>query len=125
VRTPFTGNIIPRSYMDPVALNVQKLIPSPPTASSSITASTSSPTRATSVSPALRSIRTSARSLCNRGAWVEANNLVQLNSIPEDRLRAFGLNLNNAADRDLLTRNLNDPLVVARGFRLPYQGLPH
>jgi hypothetical protein len=58
----------------------------------------------------------------NRGVWEEANNLGSQNLISQDRLAAFGLNLNNAADRDLLTRNLNDPLVIARGFTVPYAG---
>ena len=60
----------------------------------------------------------------NRGVWEEANNLGTLNFISGDRLKAFGLSLNNAADRDLLTRNLSDPLVIARGFTVPYPGYP-
>src|SRR5262249_46967030 len=36
---------------------------------------------------------------------------------------ASGLTLNNPADRDLLTRNLSDPLVSAR-FGAPYAGYP-
>jgi hypothetical protein len=60
----------------------------------------------------------------NRGAWLEANNMASMNLNSTERLAAFGLNLNNAADRDLLTRNLSDPLVVARGFRQPYAGYP-
>ena len=55
----------------------------------------------------------------NRGVWEEANNLGAMNYISKIALKAFGLSLNNAADRDLLTRNLSDPLVIARGFTVP------
>ena len=40
----------------------------------------------------------------NRGVWEEANNLGAMNYISQARLNSFGLNLNNAADRDLLTQ---------------------
>jgi hypothetical protein len=59
----------------------------------------------------------------NRGVWEEANNLGAMNYNSAARLAAFGLNLNNPADRDLLTRNLSDPLVSAR-FGVPYAGYP-
>src|SRR5204862_8233327 len=36
----------------------------------------------------------------NRGAWIEADAMGQMNLISNDRLAKFGLNLNNAADRD-------------------------
>ena len=60
----------------------------------------------------------------NRGVWLEANNLGSMNLISGSRLNAYGLNLNSAADRDLLTRFMNDPLVVGRGFTLPYPSFP-
>ena len=60
----------------------------------------------------------------NRGAWLEANNLAAMNYNSEDRLKAFGLNLNNQADRDLLVLNLSDARVQARGFAVPYAGYP-
>src|SRR5205807_10522039 len=60
----------------------------------------------------------------NRGVWEEANNMGAMNYNSASRLAAYGLNLNNAADRDLLTRNLSDPLVIARGFGVPYAGYP-
>jgi hypothetical protein len=60
----------------------------------------------------------------NRGVWEEANNLGAQNFISEARLKAAGLSLSSAADRDLLTRNLSDPQVIARGFTVPYAGYP-
>jgi hypothetical protein len=60
----------------------------------------------------------------NRGVWLEANNLAPLNVVSTDRLAAAGLNLGNAADRSLLTLNLNNPQVIARGFGVPYAGFP-
>ena len=38
----------------------------------------------------------------NRGKGFTANNLINLNAISEERLRSFGLDLNNANDRTLL-----------------------
>jgi hypothetical protein len=59
----------------------------------------------------------------NRGNGFTANNLINLNAISEERLRSFGLDLNNAADRTLLTSRLDSPAAAARGFnRLPYAG---
>jgi hypothetical protein len=60
----------------------------------------------------------------NRGAWLEANNMAAMNMVSAQRLQSVGLNLNNEADRNLLTRNLSDPLVIARGFTVPYAGYP-
>ena len=64
----------------------------------------------------IRNVALEAAYVGNRGVWEEANNMGAMNYISEARLKAFGLSLNNAADRDLLTRNLSDPLVIARGF---------
>jgi hypothetical protein len=72
----------------------------------------------------VRNLSLEAAYVGNRGVWEEANNLGAMNYNSTDRLAAFGLNLNNAADRDLLTRNLSDPLVIARGFTVPYAGYP-
>jgi hypothetical protein len=59
----------------------------------------------------------------NRGAGFTANNLVNLNAISDERLRSFGLDLNNASDRTLLTSRLDSATAAARGFnRLPYAG---
>ena len=59
----------------------------------------------------------------NRGKGFTANNLVNLNAISEERLRSFGLDVNNANDQALLRARLDSPLAAARGFnKLPYAG---
>jgi hypothetical protein len=59
----------------------------------------------------------------NRGDGFTANNLINLNAISEERLRSFGLSLDSAADRTLLTSRIDSPLAAARGFgNLPYAG---
>ena len=50
--------------------------------------------------------------------------MLDLNAVTEDRLSSFGLNINNAADRALLTTAMSSPQVQARGFQVPYQGFP-
>ncbi|MEJ7607109.1 MAG: hypothetical protein WKF37_12800 [Bryobacteraceae bacterium] len=61
----------------------------------------------------------------NRGAWFRGDGLINYNAISEARLRAFGLDLNRAEDRTLLTSRLDSPLAAQRGFaRAPYQGFP-
>jgi hypothetical protein len=60
----------------------------------------------------------------NRGVWLEANELVNVNAINPARLTALGLDLNNAADRTLLTSRIDSPLAASRGFNRPYPGYP-
>ncbi len=72
----------------------------------------------------IRNLAVEAAYVGNRGVWEEANNMGSMNLLSASRLAAFGLNLNSQADRDLLTRNLSDPAVIARGFTVPYAGYP-
>jgi len=59
----------------------------------------------------------------NRGAWYQANNLIEINSLTPERLALFGLNIANAADRTLLTSRLDSATAAARGFnKIPYAG---
>jgi hypothetical protein len=60
----------------------------------------------------------------NRGVWWQAPALLNLDAITPDRLKAFGLDINNAADRNLLTLRMDNPAVIARGFKIPYAGFP-
>ena len=61
----------------------------------------------------------------NRGVWWDAPGLVDINGLTPGRLAAFGLDLNNAADRALLASPLNSATAVARGFNhAPYPGFP-
>jgi hypothetical protein len=61
----------------------------------------------------------------NRGVWLEADNLVNANAIDPARLQALGLDLNNPADRALLTTRLNALTPAqAQSFPAPYPGFP-
>jgi hypothetical protein len=60
----------------------------------------------------------------NRGVWLLANNLVDFNALSQQRVSSFGLNVNNAADRTLLTSPVNSAAVKAAGFTAPYAGWP-
>jgi hypothetical protein len=55
----------------------------------------------------------------HRGVWETANNLVNINALTPDRLKSFGLDINNAADRTLLTSRLDSTTAIARGFNKP------
>ena len=57
----------------------------------------------------------------NRGDGFTANNMVNLNALSVDRLKSFGLDINNATDRTLLTSRIDSALAAQRGFnKLPY-----
>jgi hypothetical protein len=59
----------------------------------------------------------------NRGAWFEANNLINLNALTPERIRSFGLDVNVPADQQLLRSRLDSVIARSRGFgTLPYAG---
>jgi len=60
--------------------------------------------------------------VANRGAWWQANGLINVNALTPQMLSAAGIDINSAADRALLTSRLDSAASVARGFdkRLPY-----
>jgi carboxypeptidase family protein len=60
----------------------------------------------------------------NRGVWLEADDLINVNAIDPARLRSLGLDLNNPADRQLLTSRIDSPLAASRGFTRPYASFP-
>ena len=60
----------------------------------------------------------------NRGHGLEANNLIAYNATPLERFTERGLDLNNAADRQLLTSRIDSPLAASRGFGKPYASFP-
>jgi hypothetical protein len=60
----------------------------------------------------------------NRGAWWEANSLINVNALTAEGLAKYGLDVNNATDRTLLTLPLSSSQVQARGFKAPYAGFP-
>lgn len=60
----------------------------------------------------------------SRSVWVLANNTVELNALSPQTLLSKGFDINNAADRTLLTSPWNSAAAIARGIRAPYAGYP-
>jgi hypothetical protein len=61
----------------------------------------------------------------NRGAWFQANGLIDLNALTPERIASFGLDIRNALDRTLLTSQIGSATAAARGFNRPaYPGFP-
>jgi hypothetical protein len=65
----------------------------------------------------------------NRGVWLTSGDsqnigLIDINAINPETLRARGLDLTNAADRQLLRSPINSALAQSRGFLPPYVGFP-
>jgi hypothetical protein len=61
----------------------------------------------------------------NRGVWLQGNSLIDFNAVTAERLKSFGLDINNAADRALLRSRVDSSTAKARGFgTLPYTGFP-
>jgi hypothetical protein len=71
-----------------------------------------------------RDLVVEASYVANRGLWWQAPGLLNLNATTPTRLAAFGLDINNPADRTLLTSRMDSAGVVARGFKIPYAGFP-
>ena len=63
--------------------------------------------------------------LGNVGVWWNAPFLINPNILTADRLKAFGLDINNADDRALLSVPITNAKAIARGFgNVPYAGFP-
>src|SRR5260370_16681435 len=60
----------------------------------------------------------------NRGSWFQANNLISYNAVDPAKLRALGIDITNATDRQLLTSSITSPLATAPGFKNPYLNFP-
>lgn len=60
----------------------------------------------------------------NRGIWWQAPGLLNYDAISLQRLASFGINLNNAADRTLLTSFMSSTAAQQRGIPVPYPGFP-
>jgi hypothetical protein len=59
----------------------------------------------------------------NRGAWWTSPSLSDINAITPLRLSAFGLDITNTNDQNLLLSTLNSTTAAARGFnKAPYPG---
>jgi hypothetical protein len=69
----------------------------------------------------MRDLVVEATYVGNRGAWFEANSLVDLNALTTERIQSFGLDINSATDRSLLISRLDSSTAAARGFnKAPY-----
>jgi len=63
--------------------------------------------------------------LGNRGAWFQSTSAINDNAIMPSTLKSIGLDINNAADRTLLTSQLGSPTAAQRGFSgKPYANFP-
>jgi hypothetical protein len=60
----------------------------------------------------------------NRGVWLQANNLDDLNALTPQILSAHGLSLSNAANLSLLSSTFASGKPQAAGFNVPYAGFP-
>jgi len=71
-----------------------------------------------------RNLAVEAAYVGNRGVWWNSPGLEDVNGLTPQRIAAAGLDINNAADRTLLTSQVNSATAVARGFKAPYAGFP-
>jgi hypothetical protein len=62
--------------------------------------------------------------VANRGVWWQAPGLLNLDAITPERLKAFGLDINSQADRNLLLSTMSSQSVKDRGFTVPYPTFP-
>ena len=60
----------------------------------------------------------------NRGAWWLSSTLVNYNALTPERLLAYGLDLNNAADRAILRAPISSSTAGRFQNNLPYPGFP-
>ena len=61
----------------------------------------------------------------NHGVWLQQGGSWDMNALTPAEIAQHGLNINNAADRTLLTSPLNSALAISRGFNSPpYTGFP-
>ena len=70
-----------------------------------------------------RNLLVEAAYVANRGVWWQANGLNNINGLTNERLKSFGLDIANAADRTLLTSAVNSTIAANRGFnKVPFPG---
>ncbi|HEY3825729.1 MAG TPA: TonB-dependent receptor [Bryobacteraceae bacterium] len=72
----------------------------------------------------VRNLLVEADYVGNRGAYWDANNLVNYNALNPQMLLARGINVSNPSDLQLLNLPLSNAAVIARGFTAPYAGFP-
>ena len=73
----------------------------------------------------VRNLLVEATYVGNRGAWWNAAGLICTNCItPQFLQQQYGLNINNANDRTLLSSPVSSQVASSRGFGFPYPGFP-
>jgi hypothetical protein len=72
----------------------------------------------------IRDLVVEAAYLGNRGMWWPAGILANYNANTADSLKAYGLDITNAADRTILNAPLNSPTAGWFQNKLPYAGFP-
>jgi hypothetical protein len=73
----------------------------------------------------IRDLVVEATYVGNRGIWWQAPSQLNYNAISPQTLAHYGLNINSAADQQLLISPLNSALAISRGFNTPpYAGFP-
>jgi hypothetical protein len=60
----------------------------------------------------------------NRGAWWYSPSLIDVNGLTPERLKLFGLDINNAGDQAILKAPLNSANAGAFRNKVPYTGFP-
>src|SRR5260370_24884259 len=60
----------------------------------------------------------------NRGSWFQANGLISYNAVNPAKLKALGIDITNATDRQLLTSSITSPLATPRGLKKPDANFP-
>ena len=72
-----------------------------------------------------RDLAVEAAYVGNRGVWLQSSSYWDLNALTPQRIASYGLDINNAVDRTLLTSPLNSAAATQRGFnKVPYTGFP-
>src|SRR5215475_4505770 len=72
----------------------------------------------------IRDLVVDAAYVGNRGAWWLSSTLVNYNALTPQMLLAYGLDLNNAADRAILRAQISSTAAGRFQNRLPYPGFP-
>ncbi|MEP6961123.1 MAG: TonB-dependent receptor, partial [Acidobacteriota bacterium] len=62
--------------------------------------------------------------VANRGVWWNSPGLIDVNALTPQSIRAAGLDINNAADRAILTARVNTATAAQFRNRVPYNGFP-
>ena len=72
----------------------------------------------------MRDLVVQAAYVGNRAIWLTNDAMMDYNASSPERLASFGLDVNLAADRSLLTSQIGSAAAVARGIKAPYPGFP-